>query len=149
MENHFVDQYNCIVKKKDVVYFIGDFYWGNNINELKRITQRFNGEKHLILGNHDEMNPFDYVKAGFISVHTSLELQAMGNIDGDSICFNFILHHDPCAAIIEPRMTWLCGHIHTLAKEINNVLNVGVDVWGYVPVSLKMIDDFYYRKVGL
>lgn len=30
----------------------------------------------------------------------------------------------------------VCGHIHELFQVVDNVVNVGVDVWDYKPVKL-------------
>jgi calcineurin-like phosphoesterase family protein len=97
---------------------------------------RISGRKILILGNHDKLNPFKYVEAGFESVHTSLVLD------------KFFLAHDPALLAAMPlEYTMLCGHVHGLFKSMRDaqgrlVVNVGVDVWDYKPVSLEQLEKF-------
>ena len=130
MSRALIRNYNDVVAEEDLCYFIGDLMMGTDINRLEHILNRMNGTKVLILGNHDRMRPFDYVEAGFQSVHTSLELDILGGI---------VLAHDPaCACAIGDR-TLLCGHVHNLFKVQGNAINVGVDVWDFEPVSQRQI----------
>lgn len=39
-----------------------------------------------------------------------------------------------------PDKAWMCGHIHGLFKAVKKVLNVGVDVWDFKPVSWEEAD---------
>jgi len=92
---------------------------------------KMNGEKHLVLGNHDVFKTFSYITdLGFTSAHTSLEVE------------EFILNHDPATCFIDKERIWLCGHIHDLFIHQRNVLNVGVDVWDYTPVSIETIRKY-------
>jgi len=99
-------------------------------SELINITRRLNGRKHLIYGNHDYFLPIEYIRAGFWSAHTHLEVEGM-------ICV-----HDPCFAVTDPLTTFLCGHVHTLFKYVSNCVNVGVDQWNYTPVPLNIIHEY-------
>lgn len=131
MHNTLIRNHNSVVKPDDHVYIIGDMYWGRNPHNLINILDKFNGKKHLVLGNHDLLVPFDYEEVGIVQVSTWLYLQNS----------NLILVHDPAKSIVyEDKDTkYLCGHIHTLFKRCKNVLNVGVDVWDFYPVSLKQV----------
>lgn len=44
--------WNKTVNKHDTVYILGDLSFGNQI-ETKKILEKLNGKKHLIIGNHD------------------------------------------------------------------------------------------------
>ena len=137
MNRYMIDVHNEIVKPEDTVYMLGDFFWGRNSRsgnsvKLESILKQMNGHKHLILGNHDEFSPFAYVRAGFESVHTSLMVE------------DFYLVHDPAVSCIDRRQKFLCSHVHDLFKKQKNVLNVGVDVWAYKPVSI----DEAYKEFG-
>lgn len=125
MDRGIISRYKSVVQEEDTVYFLGDLtVRGHQYqNYLEFLVDQLPGRKILILGNHDKFNPFTYVELGFESVHTALEVPP------------YILCHDPAAAIIRPEVTWLCGHVHTLFKRVKNVLNVGVDQWGFYPVS--------------
>ena len=55
--------------------------------------------------------------------------------------------HDPSTYTVienDPNAVLLCGHIHKLFKHLlpeKRVINVGVDVWNYQPVSFLQILD--------
>lgn len=123
--------HNAVIKPEDTLYIVGDVYWKTSVEELRRILDNYNGRKVLILGNHDRLKPFDYIEAGFSSVHTSLRVE------------EFILVHDPCYSIVYPETNFICGHIHDLFKKQKNALNVGVDVWDFKPVSIVQVRESF------
>jgi len=125
MNKTIIRNYNELVGKNDRVYFIGDIFWGNHENELRKILERLNGEKCLILGNHDKLNPFLYEELGFKQVATSLKVE------------EFVLVHDPAKSIVDRNIPFICGHVHELFKVQKNVLNVSVDAWDFKPVSIE------------
>jgi calcineurin-like phosphoesterase family protein len=47
-----IDLWNSTIEKKDIVYIVGDFAFGNKIMVTK-LLGKLHGQKHLILGNHD------------------------------------------------------------------------------------------------
>ena len=121
------------VAPNDILYVLGDvaFYSNSQADKLKGLIQKIPGRKILILGNHDGLKPFTYIDLGFESVHTSLDIE------------DFILIHDPAAAIISPDRKHLCGHVHQLFKKVKNVLNVGIDVWDYQPVHISQVIESF------
>jgi calcineurin-like phosphoesterase family protein len=134
MRADFIDRWNSVVKSdKDDVYIMGDLWMGkdsSSANTLQSFLKRVKGTKHLILGNHDVMRPFTYLKLGIQTVHTSLFLD------------EFFLCHDHTWALKLPdTQKTICGHVHTFWKTMKNCVNVGVDVWDYTPVRL---DDIRY-----
>lgn len=50
---YLIEQWNNTIAKKDVVYILGDFSFYNR-EGTRRILEKLNGKKHLILGNHDK-----------------------------------------------------------------------------------------------
>ncbi len=132
MQSVIIKNYNNIVTDDDTVYILGDLtIAGPNYRwAVQKLIQQLGGRKHLILGNHDEFDPFTYVKMGFESVHTGLWLEK----------HDLYLTHDPANAIVDMDKTWLCGHIHQHWKQISNTINVGVDVWDFQPVSIEEIN---------
>lgn len=135
MNNGIIGRYREVVKPEDTVYFVGDISLrgSENFGYYRRLlTKTLPGRKILILGNHDGLKPFAYVEAGFESVHTSLVIQ-----DWDSN--EYILNHDPAPSCIDRKKIWLCGHVHELFLTCRNVINVGVDVWDFYPVSFNRI----------
>jgi calcineurin-like phosphoesterase family protein len=137
MHNILIDRYNEVVGLNDTCYHIGDFAMlgKSQINKLESIINKLNGRKILILGNHDEGKPFTYVNMGFESVHTSLELSN-----------GWILTHDPAVSCIDRNKRFVVGHVHDLFVTQKNCVNVGVDVWGFYPVSKLTIEDMIYNE---
>ncbi len=137
MNREIIRRYQEVVKPQDIVYFLGDISLrtSDHVKFYRKLLQQLPGQKHLILGNHDSLKPFTYVDAGFISVHTSLVLCLQG------VESQYILNHDPAPSCIDRKTIWLCGHVHDLFKRCNNVINVGVDVWDFYPVSLEIIQE--------
>lgn len=131
MDTDLVKRYNEVVTDKDTVYVIGDLAMVGPTQKdwLGQIVARLKGKKHLVLGNHDRLSPWDYVEMGFLSVHTALEIDPLTSV------FKTVLAHDPAIAEAVKAQWLLCGHIHTLFKVQRNAINVGVDVWDYKPVS--------------
>lgn len=133
MNDGLIKYHNELVAPEDTVYHLGDFAMirKDEIMKLNPIMKKLNGTHHLILGNHDEGKPFTYLKIGFMSVHTALFVD------------KFLLIHDPAhAVVVDVSQKVLCGHLHQLCLKVSkNILNVGVDVWGYKPVSIEYIRE--------
>lgn len=129
MDSILIKNWNSVVGVGDVVYVLGDFTMRGKDDKpwFEKTLSKLNGSKCLILGNHDKLHGLTYVDLGFQSVHTSLF------VDG------VFLAHDPALATVLPEGThMMCGHVHNLFKLVartHRVLNVGVDVWDYKPVS--------------
>lgn len=47
-----IDLWNNKIEKKDIVYIVGDFAFGNK-DRVIRLMGKLHGTKHLIVGNHD------------------------------------------------------------------------------------------------
>jgi calcineurin-like phosphoesterase family protein len=133
MHKDIIRKHNERVTNNDIVYFVGDVSFSKDKEPIRRIISKLNGQKHLILGNHDYLNPFDYVDIGFISVHTSLEIFTEFG--------NYILVHDPAISQIDRTRIFLCGHIHDLFLKQKNCINVGVDVHNFYPISIQQIKE--------
>jgi len=145
MNKTILERYKQTIGEEDTVYFLGDLTMQSSSNQEKFISI-FNdlpGTKHLVLGNHDKFKPFFYHEIGFSSVHTALQttfsLRDMGLVVDSINCF---LIHDPAWA--QSPGFWICGHIHNHWKSTKTdvgatLVNVGVDVWDFTPVSIKEI----------
>lgn len=133
MDRTIVKNYCEMVSNSDVVFFVGDLSMRRRqyLEWFIKLFRKLPGVKHLILGNHDYLHPFDYIEVGFTSVHTSLEV-------GD-----FILVHDPAVATVDRSRKFICGHVHGLFKLQGNALNVGVDVWDFKPVTLAQVYEAF------
>ena len=139
MDAALIANWNQRVHRNDTVYIVGDFLFrarrpaGEYLAELK-------GKKHLIIGNHDKywMKKVDPGK-WFESVTPML----------------FVSDHDAAAVLCHyPMMSWpgmnmgsymIYGHIHNstnadfwpLIAGRDQMLNAGVDINGFTPVTLE------------
>ena len=130
MDKDLIKKHNSKITNEDTVYIIGDLTFHKR-EFAEKIISKLNGQKHLIMGNHDILKPFTYLELGILSVHTSLEIFTEKG--------NFILVHDPAISQIDRSKTFLCGHVHDLFLRQKNCINIGVDVWNMYPVSLEQI----------
>jgi calcineurin-like phosphoesterase family protein len=135
MEKTILKNYKEIVKKDDTVYFLGDIFFHKNKPKIESTLRNLPGTKILILGNHDKLDPFEYQELGFYQVATWLKVD------------NYTLVHDPAIAGCLTDQLFVCGHIHNLFKIQKNVINVGVDVWDFRPVSIDMICGIFKGEV--
>ena len=136
MRQDQINKHNEVVSPEDDVYHLGDFVLcgSSQWEKVAGIVSKLNGRHHLILGNHDNLKPFTYVKAGFTSVHTAFWI----DIDG----VRYVMAHDPSVYCMMPdNAVLLCGHVHTLFKTIEgkSILNVGVDVNDFYPISFDQV----------
>ena len=132
MNKAIIKNYNDIVNDNDEVYFVGDVSLLKHKNLIAKHVQQLKGVKHLILGNHDCLKVFEYEEVGFMTVHTGLRVE------------EFFLYHDPSvSAIYRNEQQYICGHVHDLFKHIKNVVNVGVDVWDFKPVSIDEVRQLF------
>lgn len=133
MNHVIVKNFNTLVGQDDLTYHLGDFSLrgSENWQMISRWVKQLNGKHILVLGNHDKLDPFLYVECGFQSVHTYLKVEGFHCI------------HDPAVAcsvsVLKAGEWWLCGHVHNLFSNKQNVINVGVDVWNFKPVSIEEI----------
>lgn len=123
-----------VVQDDDDLWILGDFACGPKANNPEYLDTLFGqlpgGRKHLVVGNHDLAStlalPWD-------SIAQLTEVQ-----DGpDGLCHT-LCHY--------PMITWnharkgaiqLFGHVHQHWQGSRNAVNVGVDQWGYMPVSFQ------------
>lgn len=131
MHEALIERWNKKVQPGDVVYHIGDFALRIDVPEVEGILRRLNGEKHLILGNHDLKNKGVLRARGFVEQVSYKEIKI-----GDQ---KIVMCHYPF-------LTWnkshhgsfsLHGHCHgTLPRDMSaRRLDVGVDCWNYEPLS--------------
>ncbi len=130
-----IRNWNSVVTDDDDVYIVGDFTMlsAKHRHKYVVILNKLKGRKHLVNGNHDQNKTFFYAGdygVGFASIH--YPYVEVGK---------YILCHDPSLAAIDRSRWFLCGHVHDLFKIQKNVINVGVNVWDWTPVSETQLDE--------
>lgn len=148
MHRTLIDNYCEVVKDGDSVYFLGDLTMRgpNKCGPVMEIVKALPGRKHYVMGNHDRLAVHTYLKMGFMSVH-SMAWIGWGSSDASQRDYGLI--HDPDGVeAIKPHLGgmaydgWFCGHVHDEWKIHPDgwaVVNVGVDVWDYAPVTLRAL----------
>lgn len=153
-DKKLLEFWNATVSKKDTVYIIGDLAFGE-MSEKHKLFHKLNGNKILILGNHDKVP--DHLKSVFSSVHTIKEMTFKQSVypflEED---FNIVMCHFPL-------LTWnhktsgycmVHGHCHGKLDDFNTDseelrVDVGIDAklsgGGFIPLG-QLYDHF--KKVA-
>lgn len=146
MKEAFIANWNRVVEPGDRVFHLGDFMMGpgGTMKERARaVRERLNGQITLVLGNHDR-SPALYSGAGFDRVSHALRDERVGG-------YRLHMTHVPPSDrelqdLKGPYDLILCGHMHEEWKRRGRVINVGVDQWGYTPVSLEELIRYSTSK---
>ena len=51
MNAKLIENYNSVVSKQDICYWLGDIMYGATPDKVKKILQQMRGRKYLIMGN--------------------------------------------------------------------------------------------------
>lgn len=136
MNETIIKNWNRVVGKNDIVFFLGDFHLGKNKDgEEEALVRRLNGRKKLLMGNHDKGKAEYYLSIGFEEVFTY------------PIVYKkfFILSHKPIAETDGTGFLNIHGHIHNNGyreieeANLDNYFNVSVEVINYTPIKFKTI----------
>lgn len=161
MNSSLVQSWNKRVKNGDRVYILGDLFY--RFSAYEQILEKLNGEKHLILGNHDtswleEYTALENGKA-FKSYRLRDTKEDLGKYfksvsdilqitDGNVGCI--LCHYPLLSWKHEKRLYMIHGHLHNdttdpffhHVAENEKMLNAGVDINGFMPVTLEeMIEN--------
>lgn len=139
MNETLIANWNSRVGKNDVIYHLGDFAFLSP-SGMRSIFDRLNGEKHLILGNHDQLKTMKLLK--WDSIQSMREIR----IGEQRIV---LLHYAMKIWNKSHHGAWhLYGHSHNSLPDDPNSLSidVGVDARGYAPISFTEIGEIMKRK---
>ena len=149
MNFDMIQKWNRKIKNNDTVYVLGDMFF--RCDNPEYILSQLNGQKYLIVGNHDGswMTKID-VNKYFVSVNSLLET-SIGSV-GATLC------HYPLVTWKHQKKTYMIhGHIHNdtyseywpLLCLNPRILNAGVEINNYEPVTLEELiknnDEFKKR----
>ena len=146
MDAALIDAWNGVVSPADTVCLVGDIGW-NDGHVPCRTLARLNGRKHLIRGNHDTgYRDAVLLYRYFETVTDFLEID-----DGPHHIF---LSHYPML-FSKPNGYMIHGHLHAggqfheILRTLPRVLNAGVDINGFAPVTLAQLienNERFYRQ---
>lgn len=136
MDRTLIDNWNQVVSALDTVYIVGDFSY-NDGEVAGQYFSRLNGHKHLIRGNHD--TGLNHAERLFLWCDSVVDFWELDDADT-----HVMLSHYPM--IFEKRGYMIHGHLHAnrgkpyeMLRQLPKVLNCGVDVNFYRPVTLAQL----------
>lgn len=140
MNEGIIKNFNKIITWEDDLYLCGDQMLGMDINAGLALLRRLNGNKYLVIGNHDTDNRVAaYRESGiFIEVQPQYRIKYKGRI--------YVITHYPTLVENEGQFNNVINiHGHTHVKEhlseIPYCYNVNVDAWNCKPVELDYIHN--------
>jgi len=157
-------RWNTVVGARDTVWVLGDWALGR-AGEALGCTSWFAGSKVLVPGNHDrcwrgtgqgwEGRQERYRRAGFDRIeHDPRPWTVAGRTvrlshfpyrgTGDSTPVERHGGH----RLVDDGGWLLHGHVHTVWRLRNRMINVGVDAWGGYPVPLDTLAELIDRGPG-
>lgn len=150
MHEGLIQNWNKVVGQDDTVWILGDFVFGGTAF-LRAIMERLHGRKHLLRGNHDWKNiKPNRTDLGFARIVDGTEDIWLGE---GADTFHAKMCHFPYRAAhptdlryeelkpVDQGAPLLHGHVHCAWKTKGKMVNVGVDVWDYAPVSEATLVD--------
>lgn len=134
MNKALVANWNHVVSPHDSIYILGDFAFSNHV----RYASRLNGKKYLILGNHDKRKDVRIaVEQGFFE--WAKEYHELKLPDSPMIV---LCHYSMRVWNKKHHGSYhLFGHSHGNIEPFERSFDVGVDVWGYTPISLEKVKE--------
>lgn len=150
MESIIIKNWNNKVSPDDTVYVLGDVFWGQNSSQIKNIMSKLNGNKILIIGNHDRITP---------NIKSDCWLDILPYAEISIADKNIVLSHYP---IFEWNGFYygsyhLYGHTHgtlnlaqyTMMRDRSNgnCWDVGVDNNNFEPVSFDEIKEKIEKNI--
>lgn len=147
MDEAMIDQWNSQVEPGDDVYHLGDVGIGKGMALDERLISRLNGNKHLVLGNHDAMfntmhkNPdcvethakvaAKYLKAGWCSVDI---IKYMMLSDGTHVVMTHLPpdnsmdnRYSKYKVSNNPAFNYVHGHLHAHYLKKDNMVDLAFD----------------------
>jgi len=152
MNEHLISTWNKHVKPRDLVLVLGDVFWKHKTAKAEALLQSLNGDKILVLGNHDKGGITRFYNMGFIFVCEEFRMR----VEGIPLTFSHYPYRPSLWIQLKvflksfkkirylDRMPWfkkewrIHGHTHSKSKTGPFQIHVGYEAWGR-PVNLSEI----------
>lgn len=147
MTERIIENWNAVIGKSDTVYHLGDFAlsWGKKDAEpVDSILARLNGQKHLIVGNHDRDEVVKNKRWASARSYHELKID-MGGVHRQRI----VLFHYPIRSWNQiHRGAWMLhGHSHGSLEDIGGkTIDVGVDPLNYMPINIHQVAEIMEKR---
>lgn len=123
-----IENWNSVVKDSDIVYHLGDVYFGEGVSALPYL----NGHKRLLLGNHDDINQ--------PVLHTFFEKIMLWRMFPEfGLIFTHVPMHEKSWEMDKDgkNLVNVHGHIHNVNAYTDRHRNVCVEKINYTPISIE------------
>ena len=152
-----IDVWNKTIDKNDIVYILGDFSFASADFIKNKILPQLNGQKYLILGNHDKSSEHlqGYFKQITQMKEVAFKKKNFPFIEEENFRV-FMCHY--------PMVTWpgkhcgvvnIHGHCHSHIDDFNEQstdlrVDVGFDgaLANFKPISLEKLYNYFKKKTG-
>lgn len=151
MDERLVANWNARVGVNDAVYFLGDMFFRASEGRVLEILGRLKGRKFLVVGNHDSSwMTNELVDRYFVKCANYLDTSVGGR--------HLVMCHYPLLCWGSEGKSWMIhGHIHNnrhmdywpLLQIRGRVLNAGVEINGYMPVTFEELLENNARQKDL
>lgn len=129
-----INNINELVDKEDILWVIGDVFLSDYYDQANNLLSKIKcRNKILIKGNHDKEERMPVLNLHFRKILDEWE----GEIEDTKLYMNHIPSKCPKSKFS------LTGHVHDAWKIRKNLINVGVDVHHYKPISIQ--DILWYK----
>lgn len=140
MNETIIKNWNSVVAKDDIVWFLGDLALGNKDN-VKALVSRLRGNKRMIRGNHDSWSDEFYRSIGFQFVSKyPIVLKDF-----------FVLSHAPMEYMGRTSpFFFIYGHVHgspAYQSKTENSCCVSVERWNYTPIQIEEFDNYVQKPL--
>ena len=153
MNQMIIKNHNERVKPDDVVIHNGDFCFKNSIGgklgegestSAKELEKQLNGKIIMIEGNHDKNNSCRTIIQRLVIKIGGRKINIVHNPDHRDIDYdiNFVAHvHNHW------KFKRINRNLYDGDKGVIDLINIGIDVWNYYPVSFNEIMKEYCKWI--
>lgn len=154
MDAGLIKNWNDFVEEDDEIFILGDLFFCGK-TRAKEILSQLKGKKSLIIGNHD-WDKIPRHRAQEFGFERMVDCHYVEIAGQQVMMSHFPYHGDHTTSdrFVEYRLAdkglWLLhGHVHNCWKRRDKMINVGVDVWNWHPISETLIENVITGKVKL
>lgn len=138
MDQTLIDNWNKVVKDGDIVYHLGDVFFGKHEQKYGHLLKNvLKGSKRLVVGNHDDLKS-KYLMESFQKVMLWRNFSEFGLLFTHVPVHESSLYRGSTGNEKDPpRLTNVHGHIHEKDSPSKNHINVSVEKINYTPIHIE------------
>jgi len=146
MDEALIENWNKLVRPKDVVWHLGDFAYRTTPPTPRRILDyrsKLHGEIHMVWGNHDDK----YARSAhhaYLGMFQSAQDYKYLRLNGEKIT---LLHYGMRVWRNSHHGAWhLYGHSHGMLPALHRSFDVGVDARNYRPIEFDEVKAYMDKQ---